>query len=98
MDMDKILKQMQQMNAEMTANMKQANADLTANMNAKFEQITANAEMNIAELTSKIEAQRVSLTAVSYTHLDVYKRQVYNSTKYQLFGVICQLYTRIMFN
>ena len=46
-----------------------ANADLTANINAKFEQITANAEINIAELKSNIEAQRVSLTAVSYTHL-----------------------------
>ena len=43
--MDKILKQMQQMSA-----------DLTANMNAKFEQITANAEINIAELKSNIEA------------------------------------------
>ena len=34
MDVDKILKQIQQMNAEM----KQANADLTAKIDAKFEQ------------------------------------------------------------
>ena len=42
--MDKILKQMQQMNAEMKR-------DLTEKMNAKFEQLTANAKMNNAELT-----------------------------------------------
>ena len=54
--MDKILKQIQQMNEKMSA-------DLTVNMNsrfekidAKFEQITANAEINIAELTFKIKA------------------------------------------
>ena len=56
--MDKILKQMQQMNAELTANM---NAKFDK-IDSKFEQSAANDELNIAELTSKIDTQKVSLT------------------------------------
>ena len=48
--MDKILKQIQQMNEKMSAEMKQANADLTAKIDAKFEQSAAKAEMNNAEI------------------------------------------------
>ena len=66
--MDKILKQMQQMNAELTANMNSR----FEKIDGKFEQSAAKAELNIAELTSKIEAQKVSLTeALENSNADI---------------------------
>ena len=76
--MEKILKQIQQMNADM----RQANADLTANMNAKSEQITGEERLQFSELNAETEdaqvdhyLQPIGQGPVSYTHLDVYKRQ-----------------------
>ena len=57
-----MLKQLLQEIKQNAAKAEQANADLTAKIDAKFEQSAAKAELSIA--------------AVSYTHLDVYKRQV----------------------
>ena len=51
--MEKVLKQIQQANAELVANMnaqmKQNNADLTANMNAEFDKIDAKFEQSAAK-------------------------------------------------